>query len=216
MDAAGAPAPAATAAPGSGRKELKIVIVGDGGCGKTSLLMVYSQGSFPEHYAPSVFEKYTASVTVGSKEVTLNLYDTAGQEDYDRLRPLSYQNTHLVLICYDVMNPTSYDNVLIKWFPEVTHFCRGIPMVLIGCKTDLRKDKEQLRKLRAAQLEPITYTQELEHHGGPGAYQKNIGLSLGHGGPPSSASYRGLQSQPSAWPPSFQSWTHRGQRGTSL
>ncbi|XP_036678789.1 rho-related GTP-binding protein RhoF isoform X1 [Balaenoptera musculus] len=82
-----------------------------------------------------------------------------GQEDYDRLRPLSYQNTQLVLICYDVMNPTSYDNVLIKWFPEVTHFCRGIPTVLIGCKTDLRKDKEQLRKLRAAQLEPITYTQ---------------------------------------------------------
>uniref|UniRef100_A0A8D0VF20 Ras homolog family member F, filopodia associated n=1 Tax=Sus scrofa TaxID=9823 RepID=A0A8D0VF20_PIG len=157
MDTPGAPAP--TAAPGPGRKELKIVIVGDGGCGKTSLLMVYSQGSFPEHYAPSVFEKYTARVTVGSKEVTLNLYDTAGQEDYDRLRPLSYQNTHLVLICYDVMNPTSYDNVLIKWFPEVTHFCRGTPTVLIGCKTDLRKDKEQLRKLRAAQLEPITYMQ---------------------------------------------------------
>uniref|UniRef100_A0A8D2B842 Ras homolog family member F, filopodia associated n=1 Tax=Sciurus vulgaris TaxID=55149 RepID=A0A8D2B842_SCIVU len=159
MDTPGAGAPAATAAPRPGKKELKIVIVGDGGCGKTSLLMVYSQGSFPEQYAPSVFEKYTASVTVGNKEVTLNLYDTAGQEDYDRLRPLSYQNTHLVLICYDVMNPTSYDNVLIKWFPEVTHFCRGTPMVLIGCKTDLRKDKEQLRKLRAAQLEPITYTQ---------------------------------------------------------
>ncbi|XP_053525719.1 rho-related GTP-binding protein RhoF isoform X1 [Artibeus jamaicensis] len=86
---------------------------------------------------------------------------TTGQEDYDRLRPLSYQNTHLVLICYDVMNPTSYDNVLIKWFPEVTHFCRGTPVVLVGCKTDLRKDKEQLRKLRAAQLEPITYLQGL-------------------------------------------------------
>ncbi|XP_051828700.1 rho-related GTP-binding protein RhoF isoform X1 [Antechinus flavipes] len=112
-----------------------------------------------EHYAPSVFEKYTTSVTLGSKEVILNLYDTAGQEDYDRLRPLSYQNTHLVLICYDVMNPTSYDNVLIKWYPEVTHFCHGTPMVLIGCKTDLRKDKEQLRKLRAADLEPITYAQ---------------------------------------------------------
>uniref|UniRef100_A0A8C0KV94 Ras homolog family member F, filopodia associated n=1 Tax=Canis lupus dingo TaxID=286419 RepID=A0A8C0KV94_CANLU len=117
MDAPGAPGP------GPGRKELKIVIVGDGGCGKTSLLMVYSQGSFPEDYAPSVFEKYTASVTVGSKEVTLNLYDTAGQEDYDRLRPLSYQNTHLVLICYDVMNPTSYDNVLIKVRPGAQPVC---------------------------------------------------------------------------------------------
>jgi len=74
MDAPGAPGP------GPGRKELKIVIVGDGGCGKTSLLMVYSQGSFPEDYAPSVFEKYTARVTVGSKEVTLNLYDTADEQ----------------------------------------------------------------------------------------------------------------------------------------
>uniref|UniRef100_A0A663MLI3 Ras homolog family member F, filopodia associated n=1 Tax=Athene cunicularia TaxID=194338 RepID=A0A663MLI3_ATHCN len=115
---------------------------------------------FPlQQYAPSVFEKYTTSVTVGKKEVTLNLYDTAGQEDYDRLRPLSYQNTNVVLICYDVMNPTSYDNVAAKWYPEVNHFCRGVPLVLIGCKTDLRKDKEQLRKLRASKQEPITYNQ---------------------------------------------------------
>ncbi|KFQ49570.1 Rho-related GTP-binding protein RhoF, partial [Nestor notabilis] len=113
----------------------------------------------PQQYAPSVFEKYTTSVTVGKKEVTLNLYDTAGQEDYDRLRPLSYQNTNVALICYDVMNPTSYDNVAAKWYPEVNHFCRGVPLVLIGCKTDLRKDKEQLRKLRASKQEPITYNQ---------------------------------------------------------
>ncbi|NXV03171.1 RHOF protein, partial [Cettia cetti] len=151
--------PRGPAAAPSGSKEVKVVIVGDGGCGKTSLLMVYAKGSFPEQYAPSVFEKYTTSVTVGRKEVTLNLYDTAGQEDYDRLRPLSYQNTNVVLICYDVMNPTSYDNVTAKWYPEVNHFCRGVPLVLIGCKTDLRKDKEQLRKLRAARQEPITYNQ---------------------------------------------------------
>ncbi|XP_061458809.1 rho-related GTP-binding protein RhoF isoform X2 [Rhineura floridana] len=112
-----------------------------------------------EQYAPSVFEKYTTSITVGKKEVILHLYDTAGQEDYDRLRPLSYQSTNVVLICYDVMNPTSFDNVLIKWSHEVNHFCRGIPIVLVGCKTDLRKDKEHLRKLRSAQQEPITYTQ---------------------------------------------------------
>ncbi|XP_053136164.1 rho-related GTP-binding protein RhoF isoform X2 [Hemicordylus capensis] len=112
-----------------------------------------------KQYAPSVFEKYSTSVTVGKTEVILNLYDTAGQEDYDRLRPLSYQNTNIVLICYDVMNPTSFDNVLIKWAHEVNHFCRGTPIVLVGCKTDLRKDKEQLRKLRSAQQEPITYNQ---------------------------------------------------------
>ncbi|XP_053557725.1 rho-related GTP-binding protein RhoF [Bombina bombina] len=141
------------------RKEVKIVIVGDGGCGKTSLLMVYAKGSFPEHYAPSVFEKYSTTSTIGNKEVFLHLYDTAGQEDYDRLRPLSYQDVNLVLICFDVTNPTSFDNVLIKWYPEVHHFCRGVPIVLIGCKTDLRMDKERLRRLKTSQQEPITYTQ---------------------------------------------------------
>ncbi|KAG8146053.1 hypothetical protein E2320_012462 [Naja naja] len=141
------------------KTQLKAVVVGDGGCGKTSLLLVHAKGAFPEQYAPSVFEKYTTDVTLGKKEVVLHLYDTAGQEDYDRLRPLSYQNTHVVLICYDVMNPFSFDNVLIKWIQEVSHFCRGIPILLVGCKTDLRKDKEHLKKLRSAQQEPITYKQ---------------------------------------------------------
>ncbi|KAG8456092.1 hypothetical protein GDO86_002043 [Hymenochirus boettgeri] len=144
------------------KREVKLVIVGDGGCGKTSLLMVYVKGSFPEQYVPSVFEKYTTTVMFGNKEVFLHLYDTAGQEDYDRLRPLSYQDVNLVLICFDVMNPASYDNVLIKWYPEVNHFCKGVPIVLIGCKTDLRKDKERLRKLKAAQREPVTYCQAEE------------------------------------------------------
>ncbi|KAK1800334.1 hypothetical protein P4O66_005482 [Electrophorus voltai] len=141
-------------------EQLKIVIVGDGGCGKTSLLMVYAKGDFPETYAPSVFEKYVTMVTHGGKEIQLNLYDTAGQDDYDRLRPLSYQDANLVLICYDVTNPTSFDNVLIKWYPEVRHFCRDVPIILIGCKTDLRKDKERTRKLKAQDQAPITYIQD--------------------------------------------------------
>ncbi|XP_068562246.1 rho-related GTP-binding protein RhoF [Cebidichthys violaceus] len=139
--------------------ELKIVIVGDGGCGKTSLLLVYAKGDFPENYAPSVFEKYVTTISLGRKEIKLNLYDTAGQEDYDRLRPLSYQEADLILVCFDVTNPTSHENVLIKWHPEVKHFCRDTPVILIGCKTDLRKDKECARKLKAMNQAPITYTQ---------------------------------------------------------
>uniref|UniRef100_A0A8C7CJ00 Ras homolog family member F n=1 Tax=Oncorhynchus kisutch TaxID=8019 RepID=A0A8C7CJ00_ONCKI len=110
-------------------------------------------------YAPSVFEKYVTTVTYGGKEIRLNLYDTAGQDDYDRLRPLSYQNANLVLVCYDVTNPTSFENVLIKWYPEVNHFCHDVPVILIGCKTDLRKDKERTRRLKAMDQAPITYTQ---------------------------------------------------------
>ncbi|KAM3874293.1 rho-related GTP-binding protein RhoF [Diretmus argenteus] len=140
-------------------EELKIVIVGDGGCGKTSLLMVYAKGDFPEKYAPSVFEKYVTTISHGGKEVRLNLYDTAGQDDYDRLRPLSYQEANMVLVCYDVTNPTSFENVMIKWHPEVKHFCPDIPVILIGCKTDLRNDKACMRKLKAMDQAPITYIQ---------------------------------------------------------
>ncbi|XP_053704718.1 rho-related GTP-binding protein RhoF isoform X2 [Synchiropus splendidus] len=85
-----------------------------------------------------------------------------GQEDYDRLRPLSYVEANLILVCFDVTNPTSFDNVMIKWHPEVRHFCRDIPVILIGCKTDLRKDKECTRKLKAMNQSPVTYAQGVE------------------------------------------------------
>uniref|UniRef100_A0A8C4W464 Ras homolog family member D n=1 Tax=Gopherus evgoodei TaxID=1825980 RepID=A0A8C4W464_9SAUR len=54
-------------------------------------------------------------------------------------------------------SPNSFDNILTKWYPEVNHFCKGVPIVLVGCKTDLRKDKVLLRWLHEDQLEPITY-----------------------------------------------------------
>lgn len=142
-----------------GLTSIKAVIVGDGGCGKTSLLMVFAKGDFPETYIPTVFERYTAQFNTASRPVEINLWDTAGQEDYDRLRPLSYSSANVVLICYDVTSPTSFDNVAVRWNPEVRHFCKGVPVLLIGCKTDLRKDRIQLRKLRDSGQEPITYTQ---------------------------------------------------------
>ncbi|XP_076199451.1 rho-related GTP-binding protein RhoD [Aptenodytes patagonicus] len=145
--------------PGPPEAEVKAVIVGDGSCGKTSLLVAFARGDFPKVYVPTVFEKYTASLQVGGKPVKIHLWDTAGQEDYDRLRPLSYSDANVVLICFDVTNPISYDNILTKWYPEVTHFCKGVPVLLVGCKTDLRRDRAVLRKLQEGHLEPISYQQ---------------------------------------------------------
>uniref|UniRef100_A0A663FD58 Ras homolog family member D n=1 Tax=Aquila chrysaetos chrysaetos TaxID=223781 RepID=A0A663FD58_AQUCH len=137
--------------------EVKAVVVGDGGCGKTSLLVAFARGDFPKVYVPTVFEKYTASLQVGGKPVKIHLWDTAGQEDYDRLRPLSYSDANVVLICFDVTDPNSYENILTKWYPEVNHFCKGVPVLLVGCKTDLRQDRAVLRKLQERRLEHITY-----------------------------------------------------------
>ncbi|XP_075568474.1 rho-related GTP-binding protein RhoD [Pelecanus crispus] len=145
--------------PGPAEAEVKAVVVGDGGCGKTSLLVAFARGDFPKAYVPTVFEKYTASLQAGGKHVKIHLWDTAGQEDYDRLRPLSYSDTNVVLICFDVTSPNSYDNILTKWYPEVNHFCKGVPVLLVGCKTDLRQDRAVLRKLREGRLEPVSYQQ---------------------------------------------------------
>merc|ERR1712080_479881 len=80
----------------------KLVIVGYGACGKTCLLIVFSKDQFPEVYVPTVFENYVADIEVDGKQVELALWDTAGQEDYDRLRPLSYPDTDVILMCFSI------------------------------------------------------------------------------------------------------------------
>ena len=67
--------------------------------------------SLSQVYVPTVFENYVADVEVDGKHVELALWDTAGQEDYDRLRPLSYPDSHVILICFAVDSPDSLDNV---------------------------------------------------------------------------------------------------------
>ncbi|KAL2117113.1 hypothetical protein VTJ04DRAFT_9281 [Mycothermus thermophilus] len=137
----------------------KLVIVGDGACGKTCLLIVFSKGTFPEVYVPTVFENYVADVEVDGKHVELALWDTAGQEDYDRLRPLSYPDSHVILICFAIDSPDSLDNVGEKWCSEVHHFCPDVPKLLVGCKKDLRHDPKTIEELRKTSQQPVTYEQ---------------------------------------------------------
>ncbi|ODV58286.1 Rho family small GTPase [Ascoidea rubescens DSM 1968] len=126
----------------------KLVIVGDGACGKTCLLIVFSEGAFPEVYVPTVFENYVADLTVDGRKIELELWDTAGQEDYDRLRPLSYPDSNVILICYSIDLPDSLDNVQEKWVPEVSHYAPSVPIVLVGCKCDLRNDPKTIQRLK--------------------------------------------------------------------
>ncbi|OXV09563.1 hypothetical protein Egran_02676 [Elaphomyces granulatus] len=149
----------------------KLVIVGDGACGKTCLLIVFSKGTFPEVYVPTVFENYVADVEVDGKHVELALWDTAGQEDYDRLRPLSYPDSHVILICFAIDSPDSLDNVQEKWISEVLHFCQGLPVILVGCKMDLRKDGKVMEELAKTNQSPVTPEQGEEVRRKIGAYK---------------------------------------------
>ncbi|KAH8404135.1 hypothetical protein KR215_010306 [Drosophila sulfurigaster] len=123
----------------------KLVIVGDGACGKTCLLTVFCKDNFPLDYVPTVFETYVADVEVEGSQVELALWDTAGQEDYDRLRLLSYPDTDVIVMCFSIDLPDSLENIQDKWIPEVKHFCPNVPIILVGNKRDLRYDHETIK-----------------------------------------------------------------------
>ncbi|CAH1759394.1 24411_t:CDS:2 [Entrophospora sp. SA101] len=99
---------------------------------------------------------------VDGKPISLGLWDTAGQEDYDRLRPLSYPQTDVFLICFSLVSPSSYENVKSKWYPEIMHHTTNTPLILVGTKLDLREDKETIQKLKQKSQIPITYPQGLQ------------------------------------------------------
>ncbi|CAG60901.1 uncharacterized protein GVI51_J05445 [Nakaseomyces glabratus] len=121
----------------------KLVIIGDGACGKTSLLYVFTLGKFPEQYHPTVFENYVTDCRVDGIKVSLALWDTAGQEEYERLRPFSYSGADVILIAFSVDNVESLHNARTKWAEEAFRYCPDAPVILVGLKEDLRKSKQE-------------------------------------------------------------------------
>ncbi|QFZ28505.1 putative GTP-binding protein [Clavispora lusitaniae] len=134
----------------------KLVIVGDGACGKTSLLYVFTLGEFPTQYHPTVFENYVTDCRIDGKPIQLALWDTAGQEEYERLRPLSYHNSHVILIGFALDVPDTLENARTKWVEEVKECCPEAPYILIGLKKDLRISvKDRVRFVQVDQGERV-------------------------------------------------------------
>lgn len=145
------------------------MLLGDGACGKTSLLNVFTRGYFPTVYEPTVFENYVHDIFVDNVHIELSLWDTAGQEEFDRLRSLSYDDTHAIMLCFSVDSKDSLENVESKWVGEIAENCQGVKLVLVALKCDLREqsaDDEAAEDGAATQTrekkEMINYNQGLE------------------------------------------------------
>jgi small GTP-binding protein len=119
-------------------KTIKIVVVGDGAVGKTCLLVVHNNGTFPTDYVPTVCENYRKKVVVDDVEHSVQLWDTAGQEEMENVRQLSYSHTDVFILCFSLADRVSYENVADKWLPELKRNCKDLRLLLVGTKSDLR------------------------------------------------------------------------------
>lgn len=164
-------------------KHIKCVVVGDGAVGKTELLISYTTNAFPGEYIPTVFDNYSANVMVEDQAINLQLWDTSGQEDYKKLRPLSYPQTDIFILSFSLVSPTSLENVENMWVPEIKEHCPGIPYILVGLKSGLR-DEFHLHEseYRSYGWEPVSYEQgnEMKNKIGALAYVECDPISQYH------------------------------------
>lgn len=134
-------------------EQIKCVVVGDGGVGKTSLLITYTKGSFPEEYIPTIFDNYSTSTVVDGKPdcgIQQVRMITIGFD-------LSYPNADVFLVCFSLVCPTSFENVRNKWHPELSYSSPNTPVVLVGMKEDLWSDSATISILKQQNLAPITF-----------------------------------------------------------
>mmetsp|Transcript_13774 Transcript_13774/g.16398 ORF Transcript_13774/g.16398 Transcript_13774/m.16398 type:complete len:257 (+) Transcript_13774:224-994(+) len=147
----------------SGPIPIKIVVVGDVGTGKTSLVQTYLSGEFPDDQIQDNLSPFTvlqSKVTgIQGEMCSISLWDTSSNEEMDRLRPLSYAQTDLFILCFSIVQPESYESIRAKWSREMNFHAHETPIVLMGLMSDLRSDESIKTRLADRQLAPIVEEQ---------------------------------------------------------
>ncbi|XP_025758413.1 cell division control protein 42 homolog isoform X1 [Oreochromis niloticus] len=127
-------------------KHIKCVVVGDYEAGKTCLLNSYTNENLPFKDFPMSFATCVRTVMIDDEEYSLQLCDTSGQEDYERIRLNTYTGTDVFLVCFSVVSPSTFRNVREKWVPEILRFSPRMPFLLVGTHVDLRDNENTLEQ----------------------------------------------------------------------
>eukprot|EP01089_Gocevia_fonbrunei_P012362 TRINITY_DN2902_c0_g2_i1.p1 TRINITY_DN2902_c0_g2~~TRINITY_DN2902_c0_g2_i1.p1 ORF type:complete len:168 (-),score=10.72 TRINITY_DN2902_c0_g2_i1:143-646(-) len=97
---------------------------------------------YPLEYVPGVLDNNSVNIMVDGVPINMIIWDTAGQEEYDRLRPLCYPSTDVFIVIFSIDSPTSFENIIAKWYPEVCHYSPKTPIILVGTKLDMREEEQ--------------------------------------------------------------------------
>lgn len=118
---------------------VKCVLVGDAAVGKTALLLRFTSETFPDAYKPTVYENTGVDVFLDGVQISLGLWDTAGNDTFKGIRPLSYQQADVILMCYSVANHNSFHNLKSKWVMEIRTHLPRIPILVVATQIDQRE-----------------------------------------------------------------------------
>jgi len=152
-------------------ERVKCVLLGDDRVGKTSFSVAVTTHTFPSTHIPYVHDSWTSCVMVDDKPVNLEIWDTAGSAEYDKLRYLYYDNTDVFVLSFCPTIPDSFHHVKEKWHSEAIRHWPNAQFVLLALKTDLSADPHTIAHLHRLGLSPISSEEALEYAQSIGAYK---------------------------------------------
>ena len=119
----------------------KIVAIGDGRVGKTSLIKMFTESSFKKEYIKTIGAQFsTYNNEIDGKNIKLLFWDVAGQDEFHFLRPSFFKNSKAaIIVCSLEDNKLGKESIkhIINWYNDVNHYCGNIPIVLFANKVDL-------------------------------------------------------------------------------